>query len=62
MADRFTAEEADALWARFKCVDDLVQAEEEQWTPGFQGETTRYYFEEVPEALRVEGFVASFGD
>jgi len=62
MADRFTAEESDALWARFKYVDDLVQAEEEQWTPGFQGEATRYYFEEVPEALRVEGFIASFSD
>ncbi len=62
LADRFTAEESDALWARFKYVDDLVQAEEEQWTPGFQGEATRYYFEEVPAALSVEGFLASFGN
>ena len=61
MADRFTVQESDVLWARFKCVDDLVQAEEEQWTPGFQGEATRYYFEEVPAALSVEGFVANFG-
>ncbi len=60
LADRFTAQESDILWARFKYVDDLLQGEEDQWTPGFQGERSRYYFEQVPAELSVDGFLASF--
>ena len=60
LADRFSDREADILWTRFKFVDDLLQAEEDQWTPGFQGEETRYYFDEVPADLSVEAFLASF--
>ena len=59
LAARFTEQEADILWARFKFVDDLVQAKEDQWTPGFQGEETRYYFDQVPAELSVDAFVAT---
>ena len=62
LADRFTAQESDILWARFKYVDDLLQADEDQWTPGFQGEETRYYFEQAPAELSVDGFLARVGD
>jgi len=60
LADRFSELEADTLWTRFKFVDDLLQDEEDQWTPGFQGEETRYYFDQVPDALSVEAFLAAF--
>ena len=59
LAARFTEQEAEILWARFKFVDDLVQAGEDQWTPGFQGEETRYYFDQVPAELSVDAFVAT---
>jgi hypothetical protein len=62
LADRFTAPESDILWARFKVVDDLLQADENQWTPGFQGEENRYYFDQVPPELSADGFVASLSD
>ena len=62
LADRFTAPESDILWARFKVVDDLLQADEYQWTPGFQGEENRYYFDQVPPELSADGFVASLSD
>lgn len=60
LADRFSEQEADILWARFKFVDDLLQAEENQWVPGFQGDETRYYFDQVPAELSVDTFVATF--
>lgn len=59
-ADRFSDEEAHSAWARFKPVDDAMQTQEEQWAPGFQGEPTSYYFNEVPEGLSVESFTAGW--
>ena len=59
LAARFTEQEAGILWTRFKFVDDLLQAGEDQWTPGFQGEETRYYFDQVPAELSVDAFVAT---
>ena len=59
LAARFTEQEADILWTRFKFVDDLLQAGEDQWTPGFQGDETRYYFDQVPAELSVDAFVAT---
>lgn len=60
LADRFSTQAADTLWARFKPVDDALQADEDQWTPGFQGEETRYYFEQIPTTLTVAGWLASW--
>ena len=62
LAGRFTAHESDILWARFKYVDDLLQADKNQWTPGFQGDESRYYFDRVPLELSLDGFLASFRD
>lgn len=60
LADCFSEQEAKILWRRFKFVDDLLQAEENQWVPGFQGDETRYYFYQVPAELSVDTFVATF--
>ena len=58
LGDRFSEAEAQALWSRFEPVDRSLQAEEEHIVPGFQGRETRYFFNEVPESLTVDGFVA----
>lgn len=60
LALRFTDQEVETLWTRFKFVDDLLQADEVQWAPGFQGEETHYYFDQVPAGLSVDAFVATF--
>ena len=60
LADRFSDQEAGILWTRFKLVDDLLQDEEVQWVPGFQGDETHYYFDQVPADLSVEAFLGTF--
>ena len=53
MADRFTAQEAETLWARFKPVDEALQAAEQQYSPGFQGDKSHYYLDRVPTDLEM---------
>ena len=60
LGERFTPEEAEALWARFKPVDEIMQSDEDQLLPGFQGGETRYHFEEVPSALTPDYWYASW--
>ena len=60
-AERFSPDEARILWERFKPVDDALQAEEEQSDPGFQGEASHYYFNQVPDDLSLENFIAGWG-
>jgi len=60
LGERFTPEEAQLLWQRFKPVDDAMQMEEECFLPGFQGRDTRYLLEEVPSELTMESWSASW--
>ena len=60
-AERFSPEEARILWERFKPVDDVLQAEEEQSSPDLQGEVSYYYFKRVPDDLSLENFIAGWG-
>jgi ectoine hydroxylase-related dioxygenase (phytanoyl-CoA dioxygenase family) len=60
MAERFTVEEAETLWARFKPVDDALQGENEQSAPGFQGGPSTYAFNDVPTDLNVDRFIAGW--
>lgn len=60
LGDRFSEDEAKALWSRFEPVDRSLQADAEHQVPGFQGQATRYYFDEVPESLTVDGFIAGW--
>jgi hypothetical protein len=60
IADRFSAAEAEALWARFQPIDDALQAPELQSSPGFQGQQSPYYLNEVPTDLSVDSFIASW--
>jgi hypothetical protein len=60
MAERFSAEAAEALWQRFKPLDDALQANEPQSAPGFQGGETPYYFNQVLTDPSVDHFIASW--
>ena len=60
LGERFTPEEARLLWRRFEPVDEVMQGEEDTVLPGFQGRGTRYLFEEVPAAMTVENWFASW--
>ena len=60
LGERFTPEEAEVLWTRFKPVDDIMQSDRNQLLPGFQGRETRYHFEEVPSELTLDNWYASW--
>jgi hypothetical protein len=59
---RFSVDEADILWKRFKPLDGLLQAPEPHFSPGFQSGPMRYYFNEMPPGFGLETFFASWGD
>ena len=60
IAELFSDEEAEKLWATFKPVDSAMQDEEPQWSPGFQGDKALYYFVGVPAELTVDSFIAGW--
>ncbi len=57
---RFTDEEAAILWSRFKGIDAALQSDEEMFEPAFQGRPMHYYFNELPDGLDAESFIASW--
>ena len=59
-ADRFSKEEADLLWQRFRVLDAKLQTNEDLFVPGFQSGPMRYFFEEEPSNFEVEDFIASW--
>ncbi len=59
-AERFTADEGDALWRRFAVLDAQLQAGEDQDDPGFQREHTPYLVNTVPESVHTEAFITSW--
>jgi hypothetical protein len=60
-ADRFTPQEAETVWKRFKPLDAKLQRDEEHFFPGFQSGPMRYCFNETPADFGVEEFIASWG-
>ena len=58
--ERFSAEEADVLWQRFSTMDAMLQADTEQFIPGFQSGPMGYYFEESPHDIGVDALVAGW--
>ena len=59
-SDRFTLDEADALWERFEGLDAALQKDEEQFSPGFQSGPMRYNFNEMPANFHFDDFIASW--
>ena len=58
--ERFSAEEADVLWQRFSTMDAMLQADTEQFIPGFQSGPMGYYFEKSPHDIGVDALVAGW--
>ena len=59
-AERFTLADADELWHRFEKLDIMLQAENEQFSPGFQSEPMRYYFNKMPDEMDFKSFTTSW--
>ena len=57
VAPAFTAEELAELWERFAPLEAQLQAETEQYVPGFQSSPMRYFFHELPTSVTVENFL-----
>ena len=59
-ADRFSVEEIETLWSRFKQLDADLQADHELFEPAFQSAPMYYYFNELPASVETEAFIASW--
>ena len=57
---RFTAEEAATLWSRFKSMDAALQSDVDVFEPAFQARPMRYYFNELPDGIDTESFIAGW--
>ena len=61
-ADRFTVEESQILWRRFEALDTMLQDNVEMFEPAFQSGPMHYYFNQLPDGVDTESFVASWAD
>ena len=59
-AERFTAGESATLWSRFEGLDDLLHDDVEMFEPAFRSGPMYYYFNEVPDGVDTEAFIASW--
>jgi len=59
-AHRFSQRESNILWQRFQWLDQQLQADQDQFTPGYDAVPMRYYIEDVPSSLSVDDFIASW--
>ena len=59
-ADRFTAEESETLWGRFEGLDAMLQDDVEMFEPAFRSGPGYYYFNELPDRVNTETFIASW--
>ena len=61
-ADRFTLEESQFLWSRFVCLDAMLQNDAEMFEPAFQSGPMHYYFNDLPDGVDTESFIASWAN
>ena len=59
-ASRFTNEESATLWRRFNGIDAALQSDEDVFEPAFQARPMRYYFNDLPDGIDTESFIASW--
>lgn len=57
---RFSDDEAETLWSRFKGIDAALQSDEDVFEPAFQARPMRYYFNELPAGVDAESFMAGW--
>lgn len=61
-ANRFTDRDSEILWSRFEVLDSNLQDEIEMYEPGFQSGQMHYYFNELPDSVNTESFIASWAN
>lgn len=59
-AERFSAAEAEALWKRYAPLDASLQGDQERKSPSFQGVPSPYLFNDVPDGVTVDAFIAGW--
>ena len=59
-AGRFTAGESETLWSRFEGLDASLQDDVEMFEPAFRSGPMHYYFNELPDGVDTESFIASW--
>ena len=58
-ADRFSLQEADLLWERFRPLDAMLKSDDEQFSPGFQSKKMHYYFNSTPVEITLDGVIST---
>ncbi|MBI2191307.1 MAG: phytanoyl-CoA dioxygenase family protein [Planctomycetes bacterium] len=59
-SERFTVQEAEALWERFSPLEARLQSDREHFEPGFQAEPMRHYFSRMPHEVSMEAFLSTW--
>jgi hypothetical protein len=49
-------------WSRFEALDTMLQDNVEMFEPAFQSGPMHYYFNQLPDGVDTESFVASWAD
>ena len=57
---RFSVEEADLLWTRFRTLYDKIQEEIDRSVPDLESRLDRYMLTDMPPDFDVEDFIASW--
>ena len=60
LANRFSFEEAQILWNRFKLVDACIQSDVEAAAPGYENRPSRYHFNEMPINFSIKDFTTGW--
>ena len=60
-AERFSPQEGNAIWERFRALDEGLQAATELAPPPYEERPSRYYFYDVPEDLDVAALIDGWG-
>ena len=61
-AERFTEAESVTLWERFEGLDAKLQSDQELYEPAFQSGPMYYFFNELPDGVDTESFIASWAN
>ena len=55
--ERFSAQEAEVLWERFRPIHEGLQASTELAPPAYEDRPSRHYFYEMPDNLDIDGII-----
>jgi len=58
----FSSSELEILWQRFATLDSKLQAETQQFIPGFQSRENMYFFNDMPVNFEVKDFMSRWNN